>query len=389
TGGSSVVTITGPSTTQPNIVSFSVPSPAPSPGIETIGITASFPSGQTNGCTQAGASCTATTSITATYEGTLWVPDHGGADIFGFPLPITNNEAPTYSLSVASPEAIAVDANGNVFSDSENATNGTFEEFASPNFGVTVTNSNGGVTNYNMVVAPNGDAAVGGANATLLFTPPYSGTPTLLQNGSVNAVAVDSSSTFYAGYSNNSVTSYPAPYISTGYTVTASGTINGMLVSGNKLFVGENSSIDVFALPLTSTSTPEATIAIATNLGEYFYGLDVDSSGNLWVAAFDGGTSAQGGLLEYKTPFSTGESPSVTLSAPFGSDTSSNAYGLAIDGNNNVYVATYAGGASGGAILQFNAPVTTSSTPAVVIDTPNFSKLTNLTLSAPKLVVSL
>jgi hypothetical protein len=394
TSGSAVVTITQPSTSQPNVISFTVPSPAPSPGIETIGITASFPSGQTNGCAGTGASCTAGTSITATYEGTLWVPSHHGSDIFGFGLPITNNVAPAYSLAVSggSPEAIAVDANGDLFSDSENDSsgNGTLQEFAYPNFNVIATNSQGGGGNFNMAVAPNGDAAVGGAGAGsvlaafLLFTPPYTGAPTTLQNGTVNAMAVGPDSTFYAGYSNNSVTSYPALA-----TVTASGTINDMLVYGNELFVSENSSIDVFALPLTQAETPTATISVPTGDGEYFYGLAVDGSGDLWLAANEGGANGEGGLLEYKAQFASSESPAIAISAPFGSDASYNPYGLQIDGNGNVYIATSTGGAANGAILQFSPPISNSSTPAVVIDTSNFNTLTTLTLGPPKLVLTL
>jgi hypothetical protein len=402
TSGSTVVTINQPTTTQPNIISFVVPSPAPSPGIETIGVTASFPSGQTNGCAGTGASCAATTSITATYEGTLWVPNHGGTDIFGFSLPITSNVAPAYSLAVSGgiPEAIAVDANGDLFSDSESHSgNGTFQEFAYPNFNVVATNTQGGGSNFNMAVAPNGDAAAGGATAGsvngafLLFTAPsYTGTPTTLQNGTVNALAVGPDSTFYGGFSNNSVTSYAAPYSTFAATVTASGNINDMLVYGNELFVSENNFIDVFALPLTSGETPTVTISVATPVTtpfNQFYGLAVDSSGDLWLAAYAGGTNNEGGLLEYKPPFSASESPSVAISAPFGSDASYNPYGLQIDGNGNVYVATSTGGAANGAILQFSPPVSSSSTPAVVIDTSNFSTLTTLTLGPPKLVLTL
>jgi hypothetical protein len=405
TSGSTVVTINQPTTTQPNIISFVVPSPAPSPGIETIGVTASFPSGQTNGCAGTGASCAATTSITATYEGTLWVPNHGGTDIFGFSLPITSNVAPAYSLAVSGgiPEAIAVDANGDLFSDSESHSgNGTFQEFAYPNFNVVATNTQGGGSNFNMAVAPNGDAAAGGApagsvnGAFLLFESPYTGTPTTLQNGIVNALAVGPDSTFYGGYSNNSVTAYVAPYTSSSLpTVTASGNINDMLVYGNELFVSENTSIDVFALPLTQGETPTVTIPAPTTFNQ-FYGLAVDSSGDLWLAAYSGGANtcggnpnSCGGLLEYKPPFTASESPSVAISAPFGSDASYNPYGLQIDGNGNVYVATSTGGAANGAILQFSPPVSSSSTPAVVIDTSNFSTLTTLTLGPPKLVLTL
>jgi hypothetical protein len=392
--GSTVVTINQPTTSQPNVISFTLPSPAPSPGVEMIGVTAGFPSGQTNGCAGTTASCTTGTSITATYEGTLWVPSHSGSDIFGFPLPIANGAAPTYSLAVSGgvPEAIAVDAIGDLFSDSDNhSANGTFQEFAYPNFDETATISQGGVFNFNMDIAPNGYAGVGGDDAFLVFAPPYTGTPATLQTGIVNAVAVGPDNTFYAGYSNNSVTSYAAPYSSATATVTASGPsddINDMLVYGNELFVSENSSIDVFTLPLSSGETPSATIPVATSLGDQFFGLAVDSSGDLWLAAYQGGANNEGGLLEYEPPFTASELPSVAISAPFGSDTSYNAYGLAIDGNNSVYVATSSGGASKGAILQFSPPISSSSTPAVVIDTSNFSTLTTLTLGPPKLVIT-
>jgi hypothetical protein len=392
TSGSTVVTINQPTTSQPNIISFAVPSPAPSPGIETIGVTASFPSGQTNACTQTGASCTAATSITATYEGTLWVPSRGG-NIYGFSLPLTSsNEAPTYSLEPTggTVEPMALDANGDVFSDTENGAGGTFQEFGYPNFGLTTTNTAGGANNFTVAVAPNGDVGVAGDGAFLVFTPPYNGAPITVQNGYAVADTAGPDSTFYAGYTTgNMVTSYAPPYSTFAGTATASGPITNMLVSSTQLFVAEQSSIDIFNLPLTSTSTPAVTIPVATSAGEYFYGLAVDSSGNLWLSAYQGGANNKGSLLEYTPPFSSASTPAVSLSAPFGSDTSYNPYGLAIDGNNNVYVATYTGGTKNGAVLEFSPPISNSSAPSIVVDTSNFNNLSNMAISIPQLVLTL
>lgn len=387
TAGSSVATINQPTTAQPNVISFSVPSPVPSPGSETIGITASFPTGETNACTQSGATCTASTSLTVSYGQMLLVANYSGSNILGFPLPLANGEAPAVTITTPGPYAIAMDANGDLFSDTY-ASPGTLSEYPAPYTSASATNQAGGADPYDLVVAPNGYVgAAGYSGGFSVFAPPYTGTPTVLQSTTDSySVTADSSSTFYVGNSNKTVTAYASPYSGTPVTVSLAGPPDSILASGSTLFVGEDSRIEVFSLPLTGTSVPVATL---TGIGDV-YGLAVDSSGNLWATGEYGGAHGYGGLYEFSQPFSGSETPTVALSSPFGTDTSEYPYGIGFDSAGNVYITNVEDGARDGALLEFSPPITNSSTPSAVVDTALFDYPYYLVISPQKvLTVSL
>jgi 6-phosphogluconolactonase len=393
TAGASVASITQPTASAPNTIAFAVPSPAPSPGTETIAITASFPAGQTNGCAQTGASCTASTSVTASYGSTAFVTNDSDNNVLGFLLPLASaSQQPTYTISTSqTPYVIASDALGNLFVPGYGSTS-IFQEFSPPYSGAAVTNSTGGGNDpYGVAVAPNGDVAVANhfsginANSVTLYVPPYTASPTKIGTLAASAVAFDSSNNLYVANSNSTLSEYAPPYTGTPLTVNTSSTGYDAIVSGNKLFIAEGRDIDVFSLPITSTSTPSATL---TTSGLATEGIAIDPSGNLWAASYNGGANSDGFVAEFPTPFSTGESASVTLSAPFGSGTSYYTYDLAFDPAGNLYILNGEGGSNEGGLIEFTPPITSSSTPSVVNEGGEFYYLSYLTITPPVLSVT-
>jgi hypothetical protein len=101
------------------------------------------------------------------------------------------------------------------------------------------------------------------------------------------------------------------------------------------VYDGRARTIDFFEGPLTSSSTPTATITIPGTSTFPYGGMTFDSSGDLWITEF--GTDTPG-IYEYAAPLTTGESPSVTIS---GSNTGlTSPYGISYNaGTGNIYVA--------------------------------------------------
>lgn len=129
---------------------------------------------------------------------------------------------------------------------------------------------------------------------------------------------------------------------------------------GNKLYVGEQTDVEVFSLPITTNNPPP--IATISNGIDYAYGLTLDPSGNLYVANYYGGTASEGSILIYHAPLTTGEAPSTTVTVNYYPQD------VALDKGGNMYVSTYEGGsADEGSLQEFRPPFTNSSTPDVTI----------------------
>jgi len=389
TSGAAVASIAQPSASAPNLISFAKASPAVY-GTETIGITASYPSGETNACTQSGAVCSLPSAITATNsDGAAFVANYSDSNVLGFTLPLTSStQAPAYSIPLSYAFLLAADASGNLFAASYASPAATVEEISPPYSAATVTNSLGGDDPYQMAVAPNGDLALantsGSAGGSLYLSPfSASATPASLTSGlsTPYGVAFDASNNLYFGnYSTSSVTMLAPPYTTaTPVTVGTTSYPYSLTISGSTLFVGEGSNVDVFTLPLTGSSTPTAKISSGINS---VYRMAVDASGNLWVANDSGGVNSKGSIEEFTTPFSTGESPSVTISMPVGGgSTSYEPWNIAFDSAGNLYVTNSSGGATSGGLLEFSPPITNSSTPAVAIETSNLDALYDLAIT--------
>ncbi len=385
--GPAVVTVVQPTASHPNLISFVQASPVVY-GTESLSISASYPVGQSNTCGMSGAVCSLSSAITATALPPMaMAASYTNGFVFGYSLPLSSpTQAPTIALSLGADDfLLAEDNNGNVFSAAY-ASPATVWKIPPPYSTATVANTLGGDDPYQMAVGPNGDLALandGGGTGGSLYSPPYSGAPTALTSGVTTptyGVAFDASSNLYFGNEGAStLTMLAPPYTGTPVTVSTTSVPYGLTISGNTLFVGESSAVDVFSLPLTSTSVPIATLSSGVKAA---YRMALDGSGNLWVSNDTGGSISKGTIEEFTKPFSTGEAPAVTINLPVGTSTSITPWGIAFDSSGNLYVANSAGGtANGGGLLEFTPPITSASTPEVAIETANFNDLYDLVIT--------
>ena len=391
--GPAVATIVQPTASNPNRVAFVQASPVV-PGTESFSITASYPAGESNACTQTGAVCTVASAVTATASAPMAVTANYGGDVLGYTLPFTSAaQTPTTSVALTNADYLAEDSSGNVFAASY-AVSTTLLEIPAPYTAATVTNTLGGDNAEQIAVAPNGDVALANTSGSAggsLYTPPYTGAPTAISNGlsaGSFAVAFDASNNaYFCNYSTTgTVSAFAPPY--TGAPAAVVGLTSGcagLTVSGSMLFVGESADVDIFSLPMTSSSTPIATLS--NGISDVNRSA-IDASGNLWVSNYNGGLSRKGSIEEFTKPFSTGEAPAVTINMPVGTSTSYDTWGIAFDSSGNLYVTNSFGGAANGGLLEFTPPITSASTPAVAIETANFNDLYDLVITPSALSVT-
>ncbi len=392
--GPALATIVQPTASHPNLISFVRASPAVL-GTETFAVAAGYPAGESNACTQTGAVCSLASAMTATVSAPMaMVANSGGNTVLGYTLPLTSaTQSPAVSIPLYTAYLLTEDASGNVFAASFTSPTTTVLEIPPPYTSATLTNSLGGDDSYQMAVAPNGDLAlanIAGIAGGSLYAPPYTAAPSAITSGlsgGAVAVAFDASNNLYFGNSGASTLAMLAPpYTGSPTTVSLSSVANGLTVSGTTLFVGETSDVDVFSLPLTASSTPIATLSNGIGTA---YRSAVDASGNIWVANSSGGTSSNGSIEEFTEPFSTGETPAVTISMPVGGgSTSYNTLGIAFDAAGNLYVTNRSGGAGSGGLLEFSPPITSASKPTFAIETSNLNSLFDLVITRPALSVT-
>ena len=389
--GPAVVTVTQPTASQPNRISFVQASPVVY-GTESFGVSASFPAGESNACTQSGAVCSLSSAVTAEAGAPMAAIANGYTNsVLGYTLPLTSaTQAPAVSIALPSAHVLTMDSSGNLFAASSSSP-ATVLEIPAPYTAAKVTNSLGGRYSRQIAVAPNGDLALanGGSIGGSLYAPPYTAAPIGLVNGlsSPFGVAFDASNNLYfANYSLSQVAILAPPYTGTPVTVSTTSAPYGLSVSGGTLFVGESSDVDVFSLPLTGASTPIATLS---NGIDRSFRTAVDASGNLWVANAFGGANLEGSIEEFTKPFSTGEAPAVTISMPIGgTSTSYYPLGIAFDSAGDLYVVNTYGGTNRGGLLEFSPPITSSSTPKYAIETSNLSSTYDIVITPPTFLVT-
>ena len=392
--GPAVAAISQPTTNAPNTITFALASPAPTPGAETIAVTASYPSGETNACAQSGAVCSLPAAITATYSsGTAFISNYGANNVLEYSLPLASAaQTPSATVAVSTPYPLATDASGDVFAATNPSGPGSLIELSSPTYGViSETNTNGIDAPYWIAVAPNGDAFVAnsGNNTVTVYAAPYTGAPIATIASGLNApqvLAVDSNNTLYVGNNEgNTVTVYPAPYGALSATIPTTSAPTSLLIDNGKLVIGETSDIDVYTLSgLNGSSSPAATFSsgIAT-----VYGLATDANGNLWITNQFGGAGTEGTIQEY-TSLAPGATPAVTLSLPASSATSFNPYGIAFDNAGYMYVVDNSGGNGAGGLLQYEPPIINSSSPSIALETTAFNSPYFIAISNPSFSVT-
>ncbi len=392
--GPAVAAITQPSTSAPNRIAFAAASPVVD-GTESINITASYPTGESNACTQSGAVCSLPSAVTVTQRGgTAMLANYSDGNVLGYSLPLTSStQAPAETIPLGNAFLLTEDASGNVFAASY-SNPATVIEIPPPYTNAVVTNSLGGNNPYQIAVAPNGDLALANTSGSpgSLYPSPFSATaaPTAISASGLSTpygVAFDASNNLYLGNQGSAdVVMFAPPYSGTPVTVKTTALPYSLTISGNTLVVGESTAIDVFSLPLTGASTPAATL---TNGVSYVYGTALDASGNLWVANDGGGAKSEGSIEEFTKPFTTGEAPAVSISMPVGGgSTSYDPWGIGFDTSGNLYVTNVYGGGYDGGLLEFSPPITSSSTPAVAIEGTNLYDAYDLVITPPNFSVT-
>jgi hypothetical protein len=362
--GPAVATITQPTQGDSNTVRFT-PN-ASVVGTETIGLTASYAAGTTNGCAVAGAVCTFPGVASLSNGQEVFVANYygdAGSSIVGFVTPLSDTSTPAHTLTIDYPFPIAMGPSDRLFA-SQYTTSGSLYTYAYP-YTAAPTVAAGLSDAEGLTVAADGNAFVIGGGYVDEYVPPYTGAPVKFTGASGYGIAVDSSDNVYVS-SGSTMEVFSPPYTSASvpkYTVALSSTAEyPVVVSGSKVYVGEQSNVDAFTLPITSNSQlPSATI---TDTIDYAYGLALDSAGNLYVANYDGGAGSLGSVLVYDAPITTGEGASATINAAgYPQD-------LLLDKAGNLFVSTYEGGANGeGSIYEFKPPFSSASTPTATVST--------------------
>jgi hypothetical protein len=355
TSGATIAAIAPPSSTSPNRIGITLMSP-PTPGVETIGVTASYPAGSANACVEPGAVCSLPAAVTATYQaaGTFFAGDYGNNAVKGFSTPFTGSgQPPAYALNVPAPYAVGLDSSGNIFAMQYANGTGSLYRYATPYTGSPTSDAMAPAYANAIVVNSAGTVFVGSESTVVAeLTPPYTGAPTYITSGVdyAQGLAVDSSDNLYvANYNSSKLGVYAAgAYTTQKYSVSLSSAPDGVVRIGSNIYVGEASGIQIFSAPITSSAaTPIATI---TNGAADVYSVALDGAGDLFAANYGAST-----ITEYPAPVTNGEAASVTLSngldEPCGN--------LTFDANGDLYAINY----GSGVIAEFSPPFTNSSAP--------------------------
>jgi len=320
--------VMSPTTTAPNTVLVSPPGTNGSGA--TIAVTAVYPDST---CTQPGAVCTRTFSITNHIQ-TLFVADGGNSRITAYAPPYSGAPV-TINNSITAPVSIALNAAGQLLAAGYP---NDFTVWSAPYTGAPAAFNSVSLTT-GLVLDAAGDAFVAnnGANTITEYLPPYTGgvaTTISTDIDTPEGMAFDSAGNLFVANNGSScgingcqgdVAIYAPPYTGTPTLVTSGIGHPGPIAidgSGN-LFVGNqsNSTVTVFAPPYTGA----AIATISTGVSDPS-ALLLDGLGNLFIANYVGGY-----VLEFTPPY-------VALTAVIGNGTSSPT-ALAMDGAGNLFVA--------------------------------------------------
>lgn len=222
----------------------------------------------------------------------VYVASNGNDTVGKFPYPINFGQTPSpVSTVVSAPIGIAVDNAYVITTDSSGNVNVYDQPFnqSAPTPNQTLTGG-AGLATFDGA----GNLWVGTASGSVLeYKPPFSSPSAIVTAGLTDAygVAFDAAGNLYVsnGDASRNVLSYQPPYSGTPIAVSppGAGTISGVTVYNNTLFVGSSASggstknqVYAYGLPLGQNSTPQFTIDFGTcAVG----GLAVDGSENLYV----------------------------------------------------------------------------------------------------------
>jgi hypothetical protein len=360
--GAVIATVNQPTALAPNTVAISqIPGAS---GTETLGITAGYPLGATNSCAAPGAVCSFPNVATLHNGQEIFLANYYSTvePVFAYTAPFTSNtQSPDATINSIAVGSVATDASGNLFIGQYSASGSLFE-YAPPYTGAAIATSSGIDKAQGLAIGADGTAFVAGS-AISVSAAPYTSAATTFA-GSSTSIAVDASGNAYAG-EGSVIAMFTPPYTSGStakYTVNLASTAEyGILVSGNKLYVGEQGDVQIFSLPITMNN-PAALATISSGIS-YAFGLALDPAGNLYVASYYGSASAEGGVTIYNAPQTSGELPAATIAVNYYPSS------LLFDAAGNFYVSTYEGGSTDeGTLQEFKPPFTSSSVPAFTLN---------------------
>jgi len=253
--------------------------------------------------------------------------DQPSGGVQEYSLPISASSTPNFTIASSTVIALAFDAKGNL---AVGALGGGLTLFNAPLSGSSspsATFKNGALTNVGQIAfTAAGDfftSAFG--NSVNLFTHPFSNasSPSMsITNAFISSaagLAVDAAQNLYISNTGGSgantfgyLVVYAPPY--TGAPIVSSDVFGvnyrKMVMSGTQLFVASvtgNGRVDVYTLPITTSSAPAFSITNGVNLPE---AVALDAAGNLYVGNLGNSTVAV-----YGPPFSASSTPSVTMIA--------------------------------------------------------------------------
>jgi hypothetical protein len=326
--------VMSPTTTAPNTVLVSPPGTNGSGA--TIAVTAQYPDAT---CTQPGAVCRQTFSITNHIQ-TLFVAASGPNAVYSDVPPA----AAGILTSISSPQALALNAAGDLFVASSNT---GVAELAPPYTGTPVMITNGVNRPVAMAFDSGGDLFVVNYNGGTVteYAPPYTGSPLVsVADGGAVGLAVDPSSgnLFVPALSYNEVLVYAPPYSGAPAAITLgiSSPDKVALDGAGDLFVLNigNATVTEYAPPYIGS--PIATMAAGLADPD---ALVLDGAGNLFVS--NGGAND---VTIYAPPYTGAPTVAGTnMSTPLA---------LALDGAGNLFVVN----GFGPAVTEYAPPYTGS-----------------------------
>jgi hypothetical protein len=252
--------------------------------------------------------------------------DHAPGVVQQYSLPISASSTPNFTIASSNPVvALALDAKGNL---AVGALGGALTFFPAPLSGsstptATFNNGAGGNVGQIAFTAAGDFFATWFSNSVNMFTHPFSNasTPSMSITSAfisqAAGVAVDAAQNLYISNTGGSGSNtfgylivYAPPY--TGVPIISSSVFGAnyrkIAISGTQLFaasVAGTGRVDVYSLPITTSSAPAFSITNGTNLPE---AVALDAAGNLHVGNLGSAT-----VTVYGPPFSASSAPSVTL----------------------------------------------------------------------------
>ena len=283
------LTLTQPTTASPNIFSAS-PSAT---GTAVITVTASYPSGTTNACTQTGAVCTKTFTITS--SGTLVGTDTNGESLVTFAIPSLTRGADLTPAGLNGPFNIAFSATGMLWV--ANLGNKTATEYAPPYTGspvATITQSAGVLA---VAVDTSGDVFLSGQSNVYEYAPPYTGAPTATIGGVSNVRQLKinrAGDVFLIDENTGGIDEFAPPYTAAPTAIADSDLPAGLAIdASDNLFVLEDqpAGFSKFPPPYTGSSLTNLDGVTDPESGA------LDSAGNFYV--FD---DSDGNIVGFQSP---------------------------------------------------------------------------------------